>query len=180
VEINDRLRLIAAEESLDRTPAPTPDGIRSVLDLLRRRFNYVVMDLPIPVTVAERGALRAARHLLVVMAPDLAGIRDADRLRHLAAGLGSVHASIVLNRVGMPGGLTMAMIEQGLGAKPAFQIPDLAKQLGRAANLGKPALAECNAFRKAMSLVAQEITGAPAGRIPHQGGLPLLSRMLGR
>ena len=180
VEINERLRLIAAEESLDGTPTPTPDGIRIVLDLLRRRFNYVVMDLPIPVTGAELGALRAARHLLVVMAPDLAGIRDADRLCQLAAGLGTVHASIVLNRVGMPGGLTTAMIGQGLGAKPTFLIPDLARQLGRAANLGKPALAECTAFRKAMALVAQEISGASAGKTRHPRGQSLLSRMLGR
>ena len=69
MEINERLRLIAAEESLDGTPSPTPDGMRRVLDLLRRRFNYVVMDLPVPASLAEMQALRAARHLLVVMAP---------------------------------------------------------------------------------------------------------------
>ena len=104
VEINERLRLVAADESLDGTPSPTPDGMRRVLDLLRRRFNYIVMDLPMPATIAEMQALRAARHLLVVMAPDLASIRDADRLRQLAAGLGNSHTTIVLNRVGMPGG----------------------------------------------------------------------------
>ena len=82
-----------------------------------------------------------ARHLLVVMTPDLASIRDADRLRELATGLGTSHATIVLNRLGMPGGLKMPLIEQGLGGKPAVQIPELAKQLARAANLGKPALA---------------------------------------
>ena len=160
VEINERLRLIAAEESLDGTPSPTPDGMRRVLDLLRRRFNYIVMDLPMPATLAEMQALRAARHLLVVMAPDLAGIRDADRLRQLAAGLGTSHTTIVLNRLGMPGGLKMPLIEQGLGGKPTVQIPELGKQLGRAANLGKPALGECAAFRKAMALLAQEVSGA--------------------
>ena len=86
VEINERLRLIAAEESLDGTPSPTPDGMRRVLDLLRRRFNYIVMDMPMPATLAEMQALRTARHLLVVMTPDLASIRDADRLRQLATG----------------------------------------------------------------------------------------------
>ena len=69
----------------------------------------------------------------------------------------------------MPGGLAMAMIEQGLGSKPAFQIPDLGKQMGRAANLGKPALGECAAFRKAMALLAQEITGAAASQPSHAG-----------
>ena len=82
------------------------------------------------------------------MTPDLASIRDADRLRQLAAGLGTSHTTIVLNRVGMPGGLKLPLIEQGLGGKPAVQIPELGKQLGRAANLGKPALGECAPFRQ--------------------------------
>jgi pilus assembly protein CpaE len=177
VEINERVRLIAAEELLDGTCAPTPDGMRFVLDLLRRRFNYVIMDLPVPPTLAEMAALRIARHLVVVMVPDLAGIRDADRLRHVAAALGTSHTSILLNRVGMPGGLALAMIEQGLGGKPTLQIPDLGKQLRKAANLGKPALAESAAFKKAIALLAQEVSGAPVGQT---GGRSLLSRMFGR
>jgi pilus assembly protein CpaE len=180
VEINERLRLIAAEESLDGTPAPTAEGMRRVLDLLRQRFNYVVLDLPTPATLAEMQALRGARHLVAVMAPDLAGIRDAERLRQLAAGLGTSHTTIVLNRLGMPGGLTLPLIEQGLGNKPVVQIPELGKQLGRAANLGKPALGECAAFRKAMAMLAQELSGAAASRLTPARGRSLFSRMLGR
>jgi pilus assembly protein CpaE len=180
VEINERLRLIAAEESLDGTPAPTAEGMRRVLDLLRQRFNYVVLDLPTPATLAEMQALRGARHLVAVMAPDLAGIRDAERLRQLAAGLGTSHTTIVLNRLGMPGGLTLPLIEQGLGNKPVVQIPELGKQLGRAANLGKPALGECAAFRKAMAMLAQELSGAAASRLTPARGRSLFGRMLGR
>jgi pilus assembly protein CpaE len=176
LEINDRLRLVAAEEPLDGILSPTPDGMRRVLDLLRRRFNYVVMDLPMPATPAEMQALRSARHLLVVMVPDLASIRDVDRLRQLATSLGANHTTIVLNRLGTPGGLGMPLIEQGLGGKPSIQIPELGKQLGRAANLGKAALGECAPFKKAVALLAQEITGAPA----RVGGSSFLARMLGR
>ena len=180
VEINDRLRLIAADEPLAGTPSPTPDGIRRVLDLLRRRFNYIVMDLPVSGTLAEIEALRAARHLLVVMAPDLVGIRDTERLRQLAASLGTVNTSIVLNRSDMPGGLKMQMIEQGLGCKPTIEIPDLGKQLGKAANLGKPALGESAAFRRVMALLAQEVSGTPVGRMVPAGDRSLLGRMFGR
>jgi pilus assembly protein CpaE len=179
VEINERLRLIAGEEPLEGTPSPTPDGMRRVVDLLRRRFNYIVIDMPAPATMAEMQALRAARHLLVVMAPDLAGIRDANRMRQLAAGLDISHTTIVLNHLGAPGGLNLPLIEQGLGDKPTVQIPELGKQLGRAANLGKPALNECAAFRKAIALLAQEVSGAAANRL-QAGGRSLLARMLGR
>jgi pilus assembly protein CpaE len=180
LEINERLRLIAAEEPLDTTPSPTSDGMQRVLDLLRRRFNYIVTDLPVPATPAEMQALRAARHLLVVMTPDLAGIRDADRIRKLAAGLGTGHTTIVLNRVGMQGGLKLPMIEQGLGCNPTIQIPELGRQLGQAANLGKPALEQCTVFRNAMAVLAQEVSGVSASRIVHAGGRSLLGRMLGR
>jgi pilus assembly protein CpaE len=169
VEINERLRLIAAEEALDGSPSPTPDGVRRVLELLRRRFNYIVIDLPVLATPTVMQAFRAARHLLVVMAPDLANIRDTDRVRQLAAGLGNPQISIVLNRIGMPGGLKVPMIEQGLGSKPTVQIQDVGKQLGRAANLGKPALGECPAFRKAMALLALEVSGTGVDKPSHVG-----------
>jgi pilus assembly protein CpaE len=164
VEVNERLRLIAADEALDGMPSPSPDGMRSVLDLLRRRFNYIVMDTPMPRTPGEMQAIRGARHMLAVMTPDLASIRDAVRLRELAASLGTSHTTIAMNRLGMQGGLKMSLIEHGLGGKPAVLIPELGKQLGRAANLGKPALGECAPFRKAIALLAQEVSGAAASR----------------
>jgi pilus assembly protein CpaE len=180
VEINERLRLIAAEESLDGTPAPSPDGMRRVLDLLRRRFNYIVIDFPAPATPAEMQILRSARHLLVVMTPDLASIRDADRLQKLAAKLRISHTTIVLNRLGMHGGLTMSLIEQGLGGTPNVTIPDLGKQLGRAATLGKPALGECAAFRKAIGELALEVSGATVPRKSKIGDRSLFGWMRGR
>jgi pilus assembly protein CpaE len=164
VEVNDRLRLIAADEALDGTPSPTPDGMRRVLNLLRRRFKYVVIDMPLPANPAEMQVLHEARHLIAVMAPDLASIRDTVRFRELAASFGNCHTTIVLNHAGMLGGLKIPLIEQGLGAKPTIQIPTLAKRLSRAANLGKPALNECTPFRKAMALLAQEVSGTPANR----------------
>jgi pilus assembly protein CpaE len=121
--------------------------------------------------------LRIARHLILVMSPDLAGIRDAVRLRELATRQGTGHATIVLNRLGTPGGLKLPLVEQGLEGKPAVHIPELGKQLGRAANLGKPALGECAPFRKAMALLAQEVSGVAADRMANRS---LLTRMLKR
>jgi pilus assembly protein CpaE len=179
VEVKERFRLIAADEPLDDPPAPVPECMRGMLDLLRRRFNYIVIDLPGPGTLAEMQALRSARHLLAVMAPDLASIRDVDRLRELGKGLGISHTTIVLNRFGVPGGLKLSLIEQGLGSKPSIVVPDLNKQLSRAANLGKPAIGECASFRKAMALLAQELSGTAASRAK-VGGRSMFGWMRGR
>jgi pilus assembly protein CpaE len=179
VEINERLRLIAADEALDtKPPSPTAEGMRGVLDLLRRRFNYIIIDLPLPGTPAEVQALRGVRQALAVMMPDLASIRDTDRLCRLAQELGT-HTTIVLNRFGTQGGLKLPMIEEGLGVRPAVLIPELTKQLVRAANLGKPAMGECAPFRKAIALLAQEVSGAPIERT-QVGGRSMFGWMRGK
>ncbi|MEI4927571.1 hypothetical protein Q8G50_34195, partial [Klebsiella pneumoniae] len=69
------------------------------------------------------------------------------------------------------------MIEQGLGGKPTIQIPELSKQMLRAANLGKPALNECPPFRKPIALLAQEVSGAAATRV---SGGSFFGRIFGR
>jgi len=74
----------------------------------------------------------------------------------------------------------MAMIEQGLGCKPTIEIPDLGKQLGKAANLGKPAVGESAVFRRVMALLAQEVSGTPVGQMHPAGDRSLLRRILGR
>jgi len=124
------LRLIAAQESLEATPAPTANGMHRVLDLLRRRFNYVVIDLPMPATPAEMQALRDARHLLAVMTPDLVSIRDVNRLRQMATGLGINRTVVVLNRLGMPGGLTLPLIETASTANRSSRSPISASNWG--------------------------------------------------
>jgi pilus assembly protein CpaE len=50
-------------------------------------------------------------------------------------------------------------VAEGLGAKPDVIIPDLPKQLPRAANLGRPALTESAALRRALAPLTQEISG---------------------
>ena len=61
----------------------------------------------------------------------------------------------------------MPLIEQGLGDKPTVQIPELGKQLGRAANLGKPALSECTRLQEGDGLAG---TGGVRG-----GGKPAVA-----
>jgi pilus assembly protein CpaE len=173
IQVFDRLRLIAAEESFERQAAPTRAGAAHLVDLLKRRFNHVVVDLPPPGQDAERQILRSARHLIVVLMPDLAGIRDAQRLQQLAAKEGGVPVTVVLNRVGQPGALALGLVQEGLGQSPAIQIPDVSKQLVRAANLGLPALDRSPAFAKTLLPLTRELSGLTARPEGSSGGLKL-------
>ena len=176
IPIADRLRLIAAEEPMDAMPQPAEVGVQRLLEMLRYRFNYVVIDLPMPPGPAERIALAAARHSVLVLGPDIAGIRDALALRKLIGAAGNSQATIVLNRAGMPGALRPKLVEEGLGAAPDVVIPDLPKQLPRAANLGRPASRESPALRRAMAPLLREIAAVSSGT----GGASLLGRLFGR
>ena len=170
IPVGDRMRIIAAEEPIDADPAPTPAGISRVIKLLRQRFNVIIIDMPMPPTAAEREVLLLARQALVVLTPDVASLRDAQQVKRMInTQIGAGRVMTVLNRASMPGALNATMVQQGLGAKPEIAVPDLSKQLMRAANLGKPALHDSPALRKALMPLTQEISGVDmrpaAGRL---------------
>ena len=69
----------------------------------------------------------------------------------------SQRATIVLNRIGLPGGLTRRQIEDALKLKVDVVIPDLPRHVGNAATLGEPALVNSSAFRNKIAEVAQRV-----------------------
>ena len=161
IAIGDRLRVIAAEEAMDADPAPTPAGVKQVINLLRQRFNVIVVDMPMPPTPAEREALLLARQALLVLNPEVASLRDAQQMKRLInSQIGGGRLITVLNRSNMSGGLSIDMVTEGLGWKPEVVIPDMPKVIVRAANLGKPAITECQPLRRALRSLTQEASGA--------------------
>jgi pilus assembly protein CpaE len=160
ITIQGRLRLIAAEEPFEVQPEPSVEGVVQLLDLLRQRFSHIVVDLPTPPSAWERQVLATARTSIVVLGPDLAGIRDAEATRKLMTSISSnTHPILVLNRLGVPGGLKLPLIIDGLGRRPDVIIPDMPRHLPRAANLGQISGAGTAALRKALGPLVREIFG---------------------
>jgi pilus assembly protein CpaE len=176
VPVEERVRLIAAEEPMEAAPRPTEVGVQRVLEMLKLRFNHVVVDIRMPPGAIERQVMSMARHKVLVTVPHVAGLRDAVALRALMRTEGSAGVLTVLNRAGQPGGMTMKLVEEGLGAPPDAVIPDLPRQLPRAANLGRPALRETPALRRALAPLAREILAVRA--VAERTSL--LDRLLGR
>jgi pilus assembly protein CpaE len=175
IPVEDRVQLIAAEEGLETQPAPTEEGVRRLLELLQHRFNQVVIDLPMPPGPAERIVLAAARHVALVMGPDIAGVRDAIAARKLVGPGAASRVMTVLNRAGQAGTLKAKLVEEGLGAAPDVVIPDLPTQIPRANNLGKPALRESAVLRRALAPLTQEIVAVRGEPV---AGPSLLGRLL--
>jgi pilus assembly protein CpaE len=177
VPIGDRVRLIAAEEPMEAQIKPTEEGVRRVVDMLRQRFNHVVVDLPMPPGPAEVAVLQKARHVVLVLSPDVASIRDTVAIKKLV-GLtgGSSRVITVLNGAGRRGYLPLKLIEEGIGSAPDVTIGDLSRQLPRAANLGRPARKDSATLRRALGQLTQEIAAVRAGG----GGGSFFSRLFGK
>jgi pilus assembly protein CpaE len=177
VPIGDRVRLIAAEEPMEAAVNPTEEGARRVVDMLRQRFNHVVVDLPMPPGPVELAVLQKARHVVLVLAPDVASIRDTVAVKKLVAMTGGPGRVItVLNGLGRRGYLPIRLIAEGIGAPPEVIIPDLPRQLPRAANLGRPARKDSAPLRRALGALSQEIAAVRAG--PQKRSF--LARVFGR
>ncbi|MBR0672999.1 AAA family ATPase [Neoroseomonas soli] len=159
VPIGERIRLIAAEEPMEAECRPTEDGVRRVVDMLRQRFNHVVVDVPIPPGPMERAVLQRARHVVAVLGPDVASIRDTVSVKKLVSMTGAAGRVItVLNGLGRRGYLPIKLVSEGIGGPPDVVIPDLPRQLPRAANLGRPALKDSAVFRRSLAKLSQEIS----------------------
>lgn len=131
-----------------------------MLELLRHRFNVVVVDMPVPPPPQMFNCLVAARQVVIVFGPDIASLRDVKALRNLInISTGSDRVITVLNRSDTVGGLSNQLIESGLGAKPDITIPDLGKKMLQALNIGVPARKRVPALRRYLAPLVREVAG---------------------
>ncbi|WP_338824214.1 AAA family ATPase [Bradyrhizobium septentrionale] len=165
IDVNERVCLISAAEDLDAQLNITEAGVRHVLGLLRQRFNYIVVDIPVPFGPSMHPVLTLSRHVLVLLEAEVTGLRNAHALRNAVTNIaGKDRVFTLLNRANRPGGLPRATIVKALGAEPDMVIPDLGKGMTQAVNLGIPALKHVKGLRRYLAPIVREITGVGAQR----------------
>ena len=165
IDVDPRVKLIAADESLDEDMEITEAGVRHVMNLLRHKFNFIIVDLPVPLQPAMRPVLAQARHVMVLLEAEVTGLRNAVGLRQLISKIaGANRMFTVLNRADRPGGLSRALIAKGLGGPPDIVIPDLGKRMTEAVNMGVPAVRRIPALRRHLAPIVREIAGIRTDR----------------
>jgi pilus assembly protein CpaE len=165
IEVNERVRLISADEDLDAKLEVTAEGVRHVVDLLRQRFNYIVADVPVPLEPPLHPVIALSRHVLVLLEAEVTGLRNARALKAAVTNIaGKDRVFTLLNRADRAGGLPMPTIVKGLEAKPDLIIPELGKGMIQAVNLGIPALKRVPRLRRCLAPVVREIAGVDARR----------------
>jgi pilus assembly protein CpaE len=165
IEVNERVCLISGDEELDAQLDITEAGVRHVLGLLRQRFNYIVVDLPVPFPASIHPVIALSRHVLVLLEAEVTGLRNAHALRVAVTNIaGKDRVFTLLNRANRAGGLPRATIVKALGAEPDMVIPDLGKGMTQAVNLGIPALKHVSGLRRHLAPIVREIAGVGAER----------------
>jgi pilus assembly protein CpaE len=156
--VADRLHVLSGEEKLGELPVHAQGAAEHLLEALRRRYGAIVVDAPFAPVPLYRDLLDLVHQRVLVLEPTLVAVRDTLRLLALPHGTGvRQRAVVVLNRVGLPGGLNRRQIEDALKIKVDVVIPDLPRQVGSAATMGEPAVTTSAGFRTAIVELAKQI-----------------------
>ncbi|MGE7153545.1 AAA family ATPase [Methylorubrum rhodesianum] len=162
----DNLSLLSAPATLDRTVDLTEPAFDALTDLLRATVPCIVLDVPHQWSAWNRRVLVGADEILIVAAPDLAGLRNVKNLLALLHQQrpNDARARVVLNGVGMPKRPEIAAAEFAKALDVPLQavIPFEPALFGTAANNGQM-IAEVQAGSKPAEIFS-ELAAAVTGR----------------
>jgi pilus assembly protein CpaE len=140
VKVSETLRTLAAEAAVAETLMIDAGAIDVLLYELRRKFAWVVIDLPRWVTPTQRVVLGAASRVVILCERSLAGLRDTIRLQTLMR----EHApqtQVLLVDAGASGEratVGKSEFEKAVGKSLDATLSHDAKSAGAATNAGQP------------------------------------------
>jgi pilus assembly protein CpaE len=165
--VTERLHVLSGEENLLEQLHYEAGAAGRLIDTLRRRYNFVVIDAPFVATELHRDLLMLGHQRILVLEPTLVAIRDALRLLALPNGPLQVHRGLlVLNRLKRAGTLTRRQIEDALKMQLDVVIPDLPKLVESAASMGEPAALNARFYKSIVTLAAQAAAAFPVDSSP--------------
>lgn len=92
------LFLLPAAQTRDKN-AVNSVQMEQLCGQLRREFDYVIIDSPAGIEQGFRNAIVGADEIIIVANPEMASVRDADRIIGLVEAAGKPEPRLVLNRL---------------------------------------------------------------------------------
>lgn len=168
VKVSETLRILASEASIADPLAVDAGAIDLLLYELRRKFAWVVVDLPRSVNPIQRVVLTSASRVVLLCERSLSGLRDTIRLQTLMreqapqtrlvmvdAGIGAERATVGKSE-----------FEKAIGKPFDASLSCDAKTAGAAANSGQPV--PLAAPRSALARESEQIVEVLAGPVEAQ------------
>jgi pilus assembly protein CpaE len=175
VHESEHLFVLSAEEPLEDEVHINPNAFELVLASLPNDFDYILVDLPQKLAIAQRRLLSIADHVILVSDLSLAGMRDTVRLAQLVREAApQATLNVVVNRVGS--------VKKGELPKQEFQrstelpvkqfLPHDPTVAVAAANAGKPfpLIAKNSQIVKEFRKLTESVCGGPAQPKRKAGG----------
>jgi septum site-determining protein MinD len=116
------LYLLPAAQTRDKTAVSPEDMIR-LCDQMRDDFDFILIDSPAGIEQGFRNAIAPADKVLIVTTPEVAAVRDADRIIGLVEAEEKGPANLIINR------LKLEMVRHGDMLNTADVIEILAIEL---------------------------------------------------
>jgi pilus assembly protein CpaE len=153
----DRLHVLVGHEPLEKELYIADGAAHLLLAALRKRYSFIISDVPWRSGPLYRELFRAADQRVLVMEPTLASVRDVLRLLAIPSEAGQARrAIVVLNRSASAGGMTRSQVEEAIGQRVDVAIPNLPRQISNAVVLGEPAVSRHAGFRAAIAELARQ------------------------
>ncbi len=92
------LHLLPAAQTKDKT-AVSPEQMKSLCEELKREFDYVIIDCPAGIEQGFKNAIAGADKAIVVTTPEVAAVRDADRIIGLLEAAELREPKLIINRI---------------------------------------------------------------------------------
>ena len=159
------LSLLAAPTRPEDAQVVNQVELKAILNAARDAYGAVVVDTGPLFDVAMLAAVDCSDQLLIVCNPEITSLKNVriglDTLERL--GFPRSRISIVVNRVGAPGGVTQKEIEQALEVEIAFELPDDAA-VPKALNRAVPVVVadEDGRFARAVTALGTSLLGEAA------------------
>lgn len=136
------IHVLLAPTSPEVAQGVRPEALFSVVDGLRRQYDYIVIDAGSTLNDNSVTLLDMADRVVLVASPDLAALHDVSRFIQISRSLAYAPGKVVtvLNRAGMLGGVRVKDIQTALNHDLYAQIPDDAANALRSLNRGLPLL----------------------------------------
>ena len=77
----------------------SPDQMKKLVGALTQKYEYVVIDSPAGIEMGFQNAIAAAQEALIVTTPEIAAVRDADRVVGLLEAQGIKRIHLIINRL---------------------------------------------------------------------------------
>jgi septum site-determining protein MinD len=90
------LKLLAASQTREKDDVDT-DAFRKLIEQLRERFDYVLIDCPAGIEKGFQNAIVGADEAIIVCTPEVSAVRDADRVVGLLGERTSI--KLIVNRL---------------------------------------------------------------------------------